>query len=135
MEDAAQRGDPQRRASMRLVLEGLDADRSGDALRALSRYERALQIDGGNPYAHLALARYFVESGEVSRAFAHLDQAQTLFESADARAPGVEAHLLGLRGSALREVGRTAEGEALLRRAAQRAPSVWGDGRLDADEL
>jgi tetratricopeptide (TPR) repeat protein len=135
IEDAADRGDPQRRASMRLLLDGLDSDESGSPRRALSRYERAMQIDAGNPYVHLALARHYIANDSPDQALSYLDQAQVLFESEVEPSPGVEAHLMGLRGIALRELGRTRQGDALLREAAQRAPSVWGDGWLDADEL
>ncbi len=135
IEDVAQRGDPQRRASTDFVLKGLAADAAGDARRALSRYERAMQVDSGNPYAHLALARHHVEHGEYGSALAYLDQAEMLFESQETPSPGVEAHLAGLRGVVLSRAGRRRDGDALLREAARRAPDVWADGWLDADEL
>lgn len=133
--EAAEQGDPQRRASMRLVLEGIDADERGDTRRALSRYERSLQIDSGNPYAQLALARHFIERGDVSRGLGHLDQARTMFEDAGSISPVIEAHLRGLRGSALLVQGREREAQALLDYAARTVPELWGDGRLQAAEL
>ena len=135
VEDVANDGDAMRRASTRLVLDGLASDAGGNAERALSQYERAAQVDSGNPYAYLALTRYHVEQRDGGRALAYLDRAQVLFESLAIGSPRVEAHLVGLRGNALQLQGRILEGDALLRQAARRAPDVWGDGRLDADEL
>jgi tetratricopeptide (TPR) repeat protein len=134
-QEQAERGDPQRRASMRLVLQGIGADESGDTRQALSRYERSLQIDSGNPYAHLALARHFIELGDTSRGLVHLDQARTMFEDAGPISPLVEAHLLGLRGAALRSEGRLRDAQPMLDHAARLAPDLWGDGQLDAGEL
>jgi len=81
VEEVADRGDAQRRASTRLVLDGLDADARGDVRLAQSRYERAIQIDASNPYAYLALARHYVEQEDPDRALAYLDHAGSLFES------------------------------------------------------
>jgi thioredoxin-like negative regulator of GroEL len=135
IEDVADRGDAQRRASTRLVLDGLDADARGDARLAQSRYERAIQIDASNPYAYLALARHYVEQEDPDRALAYLDHAGSLFESTDDDTPGAETHLIGLRGAALDLAGRSQEADPLLHEAAQRAPALWGDGHLDAAEL
>jgi tetratricopeptide (TPR) repeat protein len=132
--DVAGAGDPQRRASQRLVIEGLQADARADPERALSDYQRALQVDASNPYAYLALARHHLEAGDPRTALAHLERAEVLFESLGLLTPGVETHLIGLRGAALRAEGLR-EGDVLLAEAARRAPSVWGDGRLDASEL
>ena len=135
LSDLSDEGDPQRRASLRLVLVGLDSDVRGQSSRALSDYKRALQVDASNPYAFLALTRHHVEAGEPERALSTLDRARTLLEADALDSPRVEAHLLGLRGAALKQAGRVAEGERLLDEAARRAPDVWLDGRLDADEL
>jgi tetratricopeptide (TPR) repeat protein len=135
IEDVADRGDAQRRASTRLVLDGLDADASGDARLAQSRYERAIQIDASNPYAYLALARHYVEQQDPDRALVYLDHAGSLFESIDDDTPGAQTHLIGLRGAALRLAGRSQEADPLLREAARRSPALWSDGRLDAGEL
>jgi hypothetical protein len=135
VEDVATDGDPMRRASTRLVLDGLASDAGGNAARALSQYERAVMVDSGNPYAYLALARHHVEQGDGARALAYLDRARVLFESLAIDSPRVEMHLVGLRGNALQLEGRMLEGDALLRQAARGAPDVWGDGRLTADEL
>jgi tetratricopeptide (TPR) repeat protein len=120
--------------AQRLVIEGLQADTRAEPERALSDYQRALQVDSGNPYAYLALARHHLEAGDPRAALAHLERAEVLFESLGLLTPGVETHLIGLRGAALRAEGLR-EGDVLLAEAARRAPSVWGDGRLDASEL
>jgi hypothetical protein len=132
----ADEGDATRRASLRIVLDGLRADAAGDAERASGLYQRALQVDSGNPYAYLALARQSVDAAEPQLALEYVARAQDLIASeADALSPGAEAHLDGLRGAALMLEGERIEGTELLERAAQRAPDVWGDAHLAADEL
>ena len=135
IEQVADEGDATRRASTDLVLNGLASDARGEYDRARSQYELAIRVDSGNPYAYLALARFHVEQQQPQRALSYLDRAQVLFESLDLDSPRVEVHLVGLRGQALQSLGRTREAEPLLAHAAQSAPTVWGDGRLDADEL
>ena len=130
---AAAEGDATRRASMRLLVQGLDSDSAGHANAALSSYERAIQIDSTNPYAYLALARHEVEEQRWDRAGEALDQAALLF---GAHPPlGVEAHLAGLRGATAQGKGYGAQAAPLLDRARQLAPTVWADGELRADEL
>lgn len=124
-------GDPARRASMRLVLSGLDADTAGRSAEASSLYERALQVDATNPYAWLALARQEVFEGDPDRGLAHLDKAEALL----AGEPDAAAHLAGIRGAGLRAVGQPALGEPFLREAREGAPALWADGKLDAREL
>lgn len=126
-------GDAVRRASLRLCMEGLRADEAGRSARARSQYERAIQIDPTNPWAYLSLARHAVESGESLRALEYLQQADSLLRAEGALSPGVEPHLVGLRGAALQAEGRG--GGAELERAARLSPEVWGDGRLTASEL
>ena len=135
LSEVALEGDAARRASLRLVLDGLDADIQEDARRALGLYARALQIDSGNPYAYLALARHHAAAGEASLALEHLVRSDDLFISYELASPRVEVHLVGLRGVVLRLDGRSAEAGRWLARAARSAPSVWGDGRLTAAEL
>lgn len=133
-------GDPARRASMRLVLQGLDEDAAWRPGAAQGSYERALQVDPNNPWAWLALARHEVEHGDPRRALGELDKAESLLPDAVVASVGVpthgvQAHLIGLRGAALRAAGQGARGQALLEEARRRAPVVWADGSLDAAEL
>ena len=128
-------GDARRQASMRLVVEGLDAEIASTPQRALSRYQRAIQIDPGNPFAYLALARYYAAIVDPERALEHLDRTQSLLDPDGALYRGAEPHLRGLRGWALAEEGRSADAGPLLAEARKLAPSVWRDGRLDASEL
>jgi tetratricopeptide (TPR) repeat protein len=130
-----QLGDARRQASMRLVVEGLDAEIASTPQRALSRYQRAIQIDPGNPFPYLTLARYYAAIADPERALEHLDRAQSLIDPDGALYRGAEPHLRGLRGWALEEAGRSADAEPLLAEARRLAPLVWGDGRLDASEL
>ena len=124
-------GDPARRASLRLVLAGLDADTRGRAAEASSSYQRALQVDPNNPYAWLALARQEVFEGDPDRGLSHLDKAQALLGT-DERAA---AHLAGIRGAGLVAIGKRPLGEPFLREARELAPDTWSDGMLDASEL
>jgi tetratricopeptide (TPR) repeat protein len=133
--EVADEGDGTRRASTRLVLTGLASDADLTPRLALSQYERAIQIDPTNPYAYLALARHFADRSDPGRTLEYLDQAEILLESQDLNSPRVEAHLSGLRGSALITAGRATEARPLLERADALAPSVWGDAWLSPEEL
>ena len=135
LHEIAGEGDAARRASQRLVLQGLGYDSQGQARLARTSYERALQVDVNNPYAYLALARQAVESGDGATALEYLEQAELLLGAEARRSPRVEPHLVGLRGGALRASGNPSGGSALLARASELAPSVWGDGELSAAEL
>lgn len=127
----ASSGDPARRASMRLVIAGLDADERGRGPEASSSYQRALQVDPNNPYAWLALARQEVFDGDPDRGLAHLDKAQALLGT-DGRAA---AHLAGIRGAGLVAIGKRPLGAPFLREARELDPAAWSDGQLDASEL
>ena len=128
-------GDARHRASMGLVLEGLDAELASSPQRALSRYERAIRVDPSNAFAYLTLARYYAARADSERALQYLDRAQSLIDSSTAIGRDAEPHLLGLRGWALIEAGQSAQAEPLLAEAGRLAPAVWADGRLDAIEL
>ena len=131
--DWVERGDPQRRASTRMVIDGLAASERGRRSLAVASYERALQVDPGNPLAYLALARHEAFEGDPERALAFLDKAEASFGRS---AEGMRAtpHLRGVRGAALSALGRRAESSPHLD-AAQRDAHVWSDGQLDAAEL
>ncbi len=135
LSDQASSGDPAFRASMRLVLDGLDADADAAPDLALVRYERSLQVDPTNAYAYLALARHRVDGEDPDSALPFVDKAKALLEVRGELSPGVEAHLDGLRGSALLASGRRAEAMPFLDRARALAPVTWSDGRLDPEEL
>ncbi len=135
LHEIAGQGDAARRASQRLVLEGLDYDSKGQERLARTSYERALQVDVNNPFAYLALARQAVESGDGATALEDLEQAELLLGAEHLRSPRVEPHLVGLRGGALRANGDASGASALLARASELAPTVWGDGELSAAEL
>ena len=128
-------GDATRRASTRLVLDGLDSEVEGQPRMALSQYERAIQLDATNPYAYLALARYYADRPDPDRTVSYLDQTTMLLNSQGGRSPRVEPHLVGLRGNALYYTGRYDEAQPLLARAHRLAPAVWADGRLAPAEL
>lgn len=128
-------GDAARRASLGLVIDGLEADELGQAQRAQGLYARALQIDSGNPYAYLALARHHLAEGDAQLALEQLARAEDLLSSEGAISPRVEVHLVGLRGMALLLEGRADEAKRLLAQAARAAPDVWGDAQLSPEEL
>ena len=116
-----------------MVIEGLEASERGREIEAVASFERALQVDPGNPLAYLALARHEAFEGDPERALAFIDKAEVTFgRSAD----GMRAtpHLQGVRGVALSALGRSAESAPHLT-AARRSAKVWSDGQLDASEL
>jgi Flp pilus assembly protein TadD len=135
LHEIADEGDAARRASQRLVLQGLAVDAQGRSRLARTSYERALQVDPNNPFAYLALARHAVDAGDGGGALEYLEQAELLLDAEEPRSPRVEPHLAGLRGCALRTRGDADAARPLLARASELAPSVWEDGRLSADEL
>jgi hypothetical protein len=128
-------GDPARRASMRLVVEGLEADRLLHHERARGSYERAIQVDATNPFAYLALARQTLDGSDPEQGLQLLDQAAALFEAEGMRNPRVGVHLMGLRGRALQASGRGEDGVLYLERARTLAPETWNDGYLSPEEL
>jgi hypothetical protein len=133
--EVVEEGDYTRRASVRLLVEGLEADASGAQARAKGRYERAIQIDPTNPYAYLVFARFEVDRRRAEPAHAFLDQAVALFEAVGGTPPRVEPHVVGLNGAIEMIFGNSAVGSRELRRAREMAPEVWGDGYLTAEEL
>jgi tetratricopeptide (TPR) repeat protein len=133
--EVADQGDATRRASLRLVMDGLSRDDRAEHRRALGLYERAIQVDPTNPFAYLAIARHHADNDDPERSLEYLNQAEILFRSEYDESPRVEPHLAGLRGVALDASGRRREADALLARAREEAPGVWSDGRLTAAEL
>lgn len=133
--DKLSEGDATRRASVRLVVEGLDADAAGLSARALSRYERAIQTDPTNPYAFLALARHNAEAERPERALALLDQAEVLLQSEGELAPAAQIQIRGLRSWVMWKQTGAPESAVTLDEVAAASPEVWGDGRLSSQEL
>ena len=76
--DMSEEGDPARRASTRLVVQGLDSDAAAQPTLAVSQYERAIQIDPTNPNAYLAMARHHADDAP-RLSLSYLDQAAILF--------------------------------------------------------
>jgi len=129
--ELAQEGDARRRASTRLVLDGLESETRGSENEALARYEDALKVDANNPLASLALARFEIFAGDADRGLAHLDRYAALAGGRDDAA----AHLAGLRGAALAKLGKQTLAAPYLEEARALAPAVWADARLEAGEL
>lgn len=128
-------GDSVRDASLRLVIAGLDDDEAGRPDRALASYQRAVRVDSTNPFAYLALARYYVEYRSLAEADAFLDQARSLFEAQSRLGPEVDVWGIGLRASIDRGEGRDAEADSLFEAARRLSPSIWADESLSAREL
>ncbi|MBW2424412.1 MAG: hypothetical protein JRG86_09190 [Deltaproteobacteria bacterium] len=127
--------DARRDASLRLVIEGLDADSSGQGALALAKYERAVRVDATNPFAYLALARHHLEASSLPEATAFLDQARSLFEAEDRLGPEVGVWGIGLRAGIDRAAGREDRAAQRFERARQLAPAIWEDEWLSAAEL
>lgn len=128
-------GDPARRASMRLLLTGLDYDIDESPIRALGTYQRAIQVDPTNGYAYLAIARHRLEYDDPEGALALLEQAESLLRAGGGGSPRVLVHVTGLRGRALYNQGEAERGARLLTAASKQAPGTWSDGYLSAREL
>ena len=61
----------QRRASLKLVQQGLELLNTGEYKGALAHFERAIDIDATNPYSHYFVGRahYFLENYRESLSF------------------------------------------------------------------
>ncbi len=127
--------DAHRDGSLRLVIEGLDADAAGEPSRALASYQRAVRLDATNPIAFLALARHHVASGNPEEASAFLDQARALFESEGVMGSSVDVWGVGLRAWIDRAEGRDAEADSRFDAARELSPEIWRDELLSAEEL
>jgi len=127
--------DSTRDASLRLVIDGLEADQKGQASRALASYQRAVRVDSTNPFAFLALARHHLESESIGEAVAFLDQARSLFEAQGRLGPSVDVWGLGLRAGIDRLRGRDDRADELFDQARRLSLEIWGDERLSAREL
>ena len=133
--ELVEQGDPARRASQRLLVEGLEADIAGAQARAKGRYERAIQIDPTNPYAYLTVARFEVDRRNADQARAFLDQTYALFDAEGGMPPRVEAHFIGLESAVAAIAGDRTAAARGFEQARRLAPGVWGDAYLTAEEL
>ena len=135
LSELVDQGDPVRRASHRLLIEGLEADAAGAHARAKGRYERAMQLDSTNPYVYLTFARFEVERQRPAQARAYLDKTYALFDASGGLPHRVEAHVIGLSGAVEAIRGNRTGAARELERARRLAPAVWGDAYLSAEEL
>ena len=129
------RYDARRDGSLRLVIEGLEADAAGVPSRALASYQRAVRLDATNPIAFLALARHHVATGNPEDASAFLDQARALFESEGELGSSVDVWGVGLRAWIDRAQGREDDADSRFDAARELSPEIWRDELLSADEL
>jgi tetratricopeptide (TPR) repeat protein len=129
------RYDARRDASLRLVIEGLDAEAAGDAARGLAIYQRAVRLDATNPIAYLALARHHVANGRPEEASAFLDQARVLFEAEGEMGASVDVWGIGLRAWIDRAEGHDADANSRFEAARALSPEIWRDELLSAEEL
>jgi tetratricopeptide (TPR) repeat protein len=120
-EAADQAATAERRASIRMVQQASGALQRGEVGMAQILAERALRLDGRNPYAYLVLGEAVASGDDPTAAIPHLEQAQALFETEApdsrlfrARALFAQADLLEERGDPGEAEARRAEARALL---------------------
>jgi tetratricopeptide (TPR) repeat protein len=120
-EAADQAPTAERRASIRMVQHASDALQRGDPGMAQVLAERALRVDGRNPYAYLVLGEAVASGDDPTAAIPQLEQAQALFETEEpesrlfrARALFALADLLQQRGDLEQAEARRAEARVLL---------------------
>jgi tetratricopeptide (TPR) repeat protein len=120
-EAADQAATAERRASIRMVQQASGALQRGEVGMAQILAERALRLDGRNPYAYLVLGEAVASGDDPTAAIPHLEQAQALFETEApdsrlfrARALFAQADLLEERGDPEEAEARRAEARALL---------------------
>ncbi len=128
-------GDPTRDASLRLVIAGLDDDESGQPIRALASYQRAIRVDPTNAFAYLALSRHHLEYSSTGQANAFLEQARALFESDGRLGPAVDVWGIGLRAWIDRESGQDDLADSRFDAARTLSPEIWADEMLSAAEM
>jgi hypothetical protein len=120
-EAAKAAGTPERRASIRIVERANDALHRGEVGMAQVLAERALRVDGRNPYAYLLLGQATASDDGPGDALRHLEQAEVLFEAEEPgarlfRARGLlaQAELFEGRGDFERADARRAQARELL---------------------
>jgi tetratricopeptide (TPR) repeat protein len=127
-EAAARAPTPERRASIRLAAQAGQALERQDPGSAQTLLERALRVDGRNPYAYLVLGETLMAQGDLERARRHLEQATTLFRVEEPENAPWQAHTLRRRADLLVASGQ-ASAAARLRHDAERLDP---GGHLDA---
>jgi len=114
---------PQVAAALRCVEQGRTFLQKGQLQAAREWFERALTLDGNNPYAYFFLAQLARRSGREDQADAFLERAATLAS----RAPNTwRSRILSLRGEVLEAVGRFPEARQAYRDAAALDPNNAG---------
>ncbi len=93
---------------------------AGDDAVALEQLERAIAIDGSNPYAYFFLATLHLRHRTYDQAIAFADRAASLSEPA---APEWASRAYALQGSAYESVGRFVDARAAYGRAVRAAPA------------
>ncbi len=106
-------------AATRLVEAGRTRMAAGDYGAALEQLERAIVIDGGNPYAYYYLAELHFIHHTYDQAIAFADRAASL---CDARTPEWASRAYTLQGNAFEAAGRFADARSAYTRAIRAAP-------------
>ena len=109
-------GDATRQASLRLCVEGLDAEIAGRTRGVPASYELAIRLDPTNPYAYLALARHELEMGDPEQSLETLRRAEQLLGAEAALSPRVEVHLDAMRTVAVLDTSSDVEPRRLPHR-------------------
>jgi len=93
---------------------------AGDDAAALEELERAIAIDGGNPYAYFFLASLHLRHRTYDQAIAFAHRAASL---SDPAAPEWASRAYALQGSAYESAGRFVDARAAYGRAVRAAPA------------
>jgi hypothetical protein len=116
----------ERRASIELAQSAREALDRGDPQAAQVLAERALRVDGRNPYAYLVLGEISRRGERPVEALRHLEQAEALFVTEDPQSRLFRARGLEAQAELLERSGDRAGAE--LRRAEARQlrdPNAW----------
>jgi tetratricopeptide (TPR) repeat protein len=114
---AAQQAPGRGRASVDLTLEAAHALEQGDLEAARSLVERALRVDGRNPYAYYLLGWIGLARGDLRAARRDLDQAEALFGARSPAQPAWQGKVLRVRAELLERSGDPAGARQLRDRA------------------
>lgn len=124
--DAAERARaPDRRASLRLVQAANAALHRHDAEGARSLAERALRVDGANPYAYLLLGEAEAAVGDADLALANLERAESLLAAREPESQLFRSRALLRAADLLEQSGRLEE----ARERRELARTLLGEAR------